>query len=179
MLFNIGDLVTRNSYHNDIVFEITEIEGDIAVLRGVDVRLLADSVLSDLVKVSEEKTSDDDKMLERFSDVNLDRNQYFYMPGRVIHLDSDKSFLDRCIKFYDSLNIKSKGIKMKEIKPINYIASFTLGIYLFHDHIDMRKFLWITLFKNASFAASPLLILYSILPINYIYHEIFLYNFFR
>lgn len=121
MLFNIGDLVTRNSYHNDIVFEITEIEGDIAVLRGVDVRLLADSVLSDLVKVSEEKTSDDDKMLERFSDVNLDRNQYFYMPGRVIHLDSDKSFLDRCIKFYDSLNIKSKGIKMKESKMASEI----------------------------------------------------------
>ena len=96
----------------------------------------------------------------------------------VLHayINPDKDILRRIIGWFalDDMNnfvqiisvitffLSFKGIKMKEIKPINYIASFTLGIYLFHDHIDMRKFLWITLFKNASFAASPLLILYSI-----------------
>ena len=48
MLFNIGDLVSRDSYHNDIVFEIVDIENDVAILRGVDVRLCADSLLTDL-----------------------------------------------------------------------------------------------------------------------------------
>ncbi len=122
MLFNIGDLVSRNSYHNDIIFEIVEIEDDVAILRGVDVRLCADSLLSDLKKVQNIKNNnDDDMMLERFTDINLDRNQYFYIPGRITHLDSDKSFLDRCIKFYDSLNIKAKGIKMKENKMASEI----------------------------------------------------------
>ena len=36
MLFNIGDLVTRNSYHNDIVFQIVDIFDDTAILKGID-----------------------------------------------------------------------------------------------------------------------------------------------
>ena len=51
MLFNIGDFVTRNSYNNDIIFEIVEINGNTAILKGENIRLLADSELSDLKKV--------------------------------------------------------------------------------------------------------------------------------
>ena len=91
MLFNVGDLVSRNSYHNDIIFEIVEIDGDVAILRGVDVRLLADSLLSDLVKVNNIKDNNDNELLERFNDVNLDRDQYFYIPGKVVHLDGCNS----------------------------------------------------------------------------------------
>ena len=31
MLFNIGDLVTRNSYNNDVIFRIVDIDDDIAL----------------------------------------------------------------------------------------------------------------------------------------------------
>ena len=48
-MFNVGDLVTRNSYDNDIVFKIIDIQGDIYYLKGVSVRLFADSPKSDLV----------------------------------------------------------------------------------------------------------------------------------
>ena len=33
MLFNIGDLVTRNSYNNDTIFKIVDIDSDIAYLK--------------------------------------------------------------------------------------------------------------------------------------------------
>ena len=115
MLFKIGDIVTRNSYNNDVLFKIIDIDNDIAILNGVDIRLVADSKIDDLKK-EKEKISNDDDVLERFSDINLDRNGYFYMPGKIVHLDSDKNFLNRCMKFYDSLNIKAKGIKIKESK---------------------------------------------------------------
>ena len=48
MIFKIGDLVTRNSYHNDLLFKIIDIEDNIAYLKGIDVRLYADSELDDL-----------------------------------------------------------------------------------------------------------------------------------
>ena len=51
MLFNIGDIVTRNSYDNDIFFEIVDINSDIAYLKGINIRLEADSDINDLVKV--------------------------------------------------------------------------------------------------------------------------------
>ncbi|MCZ8517539.1 sporulation peptidase YabG [Paenibacillus filicis] len=43
-----GDLVTRKSYGGDIVFKIQEIRRQQAVLRGVELRLLADAPLPDL-----------------------------------------------------------------------------------------------------------------------------------
>ena len=70
MLFNIGDLVTRNSYNNDIVFKIVDIDNDIAILEGVDIRLSADSKLDDLKKEMKVE-SDDDSILDRFDSNNL------------------------------------------------------------------------------------------------------------
>ena len=48
-MFNIGDFVTRNSYNNDIVFKIIGIQNDTYFLKGVCVRLYADSHKDDLV----------------------------------------------------------------------------------------------------------------------------------
>ena len=48
-MFNIGDYVTRNSYNNDIVFKIIGINNDVYYLKGVCVRLYADSYKEDLV----------------------------------------------------------------------------------------------------------------------------------
>ena len=115
MLFNIGDLVTRNSYNNDIIFKIIDIDGDIAVLNGMNIRLCADSKLDDLAKVNDAK-SDDNEMLRKFGESNLNRNEYFYLPGKIVHIDGDKSFLDRCMKFYEKINVKAKGIRLKENK---------------------------------------------------------------
>ena len=50
-MFNVGDLVTRNSYNNDTIFKIIDIDNNIATLKGINIRLFADSDLSDLRKV--------------------------------------------------------------------------------------------------------------------------------
>ena len=113
MLFNIGDIVTRNSYNNDVVFKIVDIDGDIAILEGVNIRLLADSKLDDLKK--EDKIVNDDlEMLDRFGELDLNRDEYFYLPGKILHIDSDKDYLKRCMNFYKKINIKAKGVRLKE-----------------------------------------------------------------
>lgn len=40
-----------------------------------------------------------------------------------------------------------KNIKMKNYKLLNIISSTTFGIYLLHDNILMRKFIWLEYFK--------------------------------
>ena len=50
MEFKIGDLVTRNSYNNDMVFTIIDIKDDICYLKGINIRLYADSSMEDLKK---------------------------------------------------------------------------------------------------------------------------------
>ncbi len=122
MLFNIGDLVTRNSYHNDVVFRITDIDNDIAILEGVNIRLSADSNLSDLKK-EENIDNDDDVLLDRFGEKELNRSQYFYLPGKVLHIDADKDYLKRCMNFYEKINIKAKGIRLNESEIKDHISS--------------------------------------------------------
>ena len=53
--------VTRISHNHDIVFKIISIDGNIAMLKGVDLRLYADSLVSDLVQAS--VTSDSDQRI--------------------------------------------------------------------------------------------------------------------
>ena len=41
MNLKIGDIVTRKSYHNDILFKIMDISENVAILKGIEVRLYA------------------------------------------------------------------------------------------------------------------------------------------
>ena len=50
MELQIGDYVSRNSYNNDTIFKIVDIKNDVAILKGVDIRLFADSNIDDLEK---------------------------------------------------------------------------------------------------------------------------------
>lgn len=90
MSFDIGDLVTRNSHNNDTVFVVTDIVDDICYLKGYNVRLIADSFLSDLKKYNNEDIEEEKVFLDRIKcDDELDRTDYFYLPGKILHIDSD------------------------------------------------------------------------------------------
>ena len=111
-MFNIGDYVTRKSYSNDIIFKIIDIKDDIYYLKGVSVRLYADSSISDLVK-SDIPVSDDFKPnLDEYQ--NLDRNEYFFLPGVVLHIDGDADYLEKCMKFYKKNKVKAYGLYINE-----------------------------------------------------------------
>ena len=95
MLFHIGDIVTRESYKNDTFFRIIDIVGETAYLKGINLRLYADSELSDLNKVENKKIEDDDAILSRVDkEIQLDRSEYFYLPGKVLHVDGDEEYVD-------------------------------------------------------------------------------------
>lgn len=113
MLFKVGDFVTRNSYNNDTVFKIVDIDNEVAILKGINIRLYADSYLDDLSKVNGAKV-DDEEFLNRFGKEELNRADFFYLPGKVLHIDGDKEYLDRCMNFYNKVNIKAKGVRLRE-----------------------------------------------------------------
>ena len=118
MNFNLGDFVTRKSYNNDITFKIIKIKDDVAYLKGVDLRLLADASLDDLVCSNNKKTDNYDVDIKC---EKTERNDYFYLPGKILHLDGDGEYLDRCIKFYKEKNVFVIGKKVKEENMANQI----------------------------------------------------------
>ncbi|MBR5662083.1 MAG: sporulation peptidase YabG [Bacilli bacterium] len=118
MIFNVGDIVSRNSYNNDVIFKIIKIENDKTYLKGVEVRLLADAPTNDLKICNDANINSFDVEITN----NEDRNkEYFYLPGKILHLDGDGEYLDSCLKFYKSKKVYAIGKKVKEENMSNQI----------------------------------------------------------
>lgn len=138
-VFKIGDLVTRNSYNNDVVFRIVDIQDEIYYLKGLNIRLCADSAYDDLVLYDkEEDEEEDDFFLDTSKYQSLDRSEYFYLPGKVLHIDSDKEYLDKCLGFYKKNKAKAYGIYEDEDRIseniLNYLELYNPDILVITGH---------------------------------------------
>lgn len=111
--FKVGDIVTRKSHNNDIVFKIIGIDGNVVLLKGVDLRIYVDSYIDDLV-LSKVKSTDDSIIEDNLKNINIDRDSYFYLPGKVLHIDGDNEYLDRCMNFYNKMGVKANGVMISE-----------------------------------------------------------------
>ncbi|PYI50210.1 sporulation peptidase YabG [Paenibacillus flagellatus] len=130
-----GELVVRKSYGGDVIFKIDAIETKRAVLKGVDFRLLADSPVSDLLPVrdsrpmqqhySQLKVSESLRELARFRLFQREKQQtelgaekaphsYFELPGKVLHLDGDPTYLRKSMSLYGEFRVPAEGFFVTE-----------------------------------------------------------------
>lgn len=142
MDLKVGDYVTRNSYNNDTVFIITDIKEDIAILKGVDIRLFADSTIGDLVKC-EYKNNDEEFRNSILVRDNMDRSEYFYLPGKILHIDGDKDYLNRCLEFYKKANVYAVGeyVNEKDIASVigKLLKKYKPDIVIITGHDSINK----------------------------------------
>lgn len=101
-----GDFVVRKKYHKDIVFEIYRLEDSLAYLKGVEIRLLADSPIDDL-----EPAEFVSKPVINEARLCLDET---VLKGKILHLDGDQRYLGMCLDKYRELDIRAIGCYIKE-----------------------------------------------------------------
>jgi len=139
-----GDIVGRISYGCDVYFKVISIIVDsdgkkYAVLRGIDIRLLATSPLNDLRKINLTQvaafwhnlmTENHEKMkrifqrreqeqtlrLSRAIGLKNNKIESFDVPGSVLHIDGDGDYLDLCLTTYRQLGITAHGVRILEEK---------------------------------------------------------------
>ena len=111
-LIEIGNYITRNSYKNDMVFEVINRKNDVLYLKGIEFRLYADAPVDDCILVDKKKIKDDFNPPE--VEQKLERSDYFYLPGKILHLDGDEEYLKRCMKYYKLNNVFAVGKKVEE-----------------------------------------------------------------
>lgn len=134
-----GDLVTRSSYGSDVCFVVVEVDSasETAILKGLDVRLIADAPYADLVAVTDEERRQFQARQERVEHeclrliqnrrtVELEKRSlrketrfqsdpdFFERPGRVLHLDGDGTYMDKCLTMYRELGIDVIGQHVPE-----------------------------------------------------------------
>lgn len=143
----VGDLVVRKSYSKDITFKIIDIkendEGITYILKGLHIRIIADSKGEDLEKVEDDFAGDKDRSFDsKINDIikkvilsreqknnqfmtrgseedNINRVEkekglVFGRPGRILHIDGDPSYMETCLKAYKQLNLNAVGIAVSE-----------------------------------------------------------------
>lgn len=112
-----GDIVGRISYEKDIVFVISNIikckNEEIAILKGLITRIEADSPISDLELIQEDKIiqllNTCDIELEQikknviYKKEPLKRTKSYY--GRILHLDGDKKYSEKSQRFYKNMGL--------------------------------------------------------------------------
>lgn len=165
MDFKVGDLVTRCSHNNDITFKIVKIYDDKCELKGINVRLLVDSFISDLKMYDGGDIEEEKPFLNRvFSIKQLDRNDFFYLPGKVVHIDSDKEYLKRCLDYYKDINIWAVGVNItekdmeKDIIPLLKQYKPNILVITGHDAYYKKKgnIYDIDAYKNSRFFANAI-----------------------
>lgn len=88
--FKKGDIVSRASYNNDILFFVEKIietndREKIAVLKGVTIRIVADAPISDLEIPSESRINENYNIFYKELEHRANRKEKIY--GKILHLD--------------------------------------------------------------------------------------------
>lgn len=115
-----GDIVSRNSYKNDIMFEVKRIlklvnERKIAILKGIDVRVEADAPVEDLQIISKEEQVRREKEFENRINIRAESEKIEYNnrrkeivhTGRILHLDGDKRYSEKSIMYYRKMGLNA------------------------------------------------------------------------
>ena len=150
MDIQVGDLVVRKSHGGDIVFKVTDIFVDDTqqthcVLKGLHLRLMADSPIDDLEPIEAEHLRNEIVRMENMHNntlrqvlvrrsrereqIELRRSEatkkftFFDLPGRVLHLDGDEEYLKMCLKTYNQLNLQAEGHWVEENKQADVIIN--------------------------------------------------------
>ncbi|MEN8078864.1 sporulation peptidase YabG [Clostridioides difficile] len=153
----IGDTVVRKSYDKDITFrviDIKEIDGKaVYILKGISIRIIADSPEDDLESVDIDFVGEKEKILNtrvneaikkavntrssnsyRSNSILLPRgsskNQknapnkdlMFGRPGKILHIDGDKEYLETCLKVYKQLSLDAVGRAISEKDQCNQVV---------------------------------------------------------
>ncbi|WP_134702217.1 sporulation peptidase YabG [Ammoniphilus sp. YIM 78166] len=171
MSIRVGDIVTRNSYGNDIFFTVISLQDDgkVAILQGLEFRLVADAPMDDLKKIDPQtlqkeleksmvKSQESLRLIQQERRLMREKNTYqqmgytgrseennvtFEIPGSVLHLDGDGRYLEKCLIMYRELGIKVHGFHLMEKDMPTYTArllqKYQPNILILTGHDSYRR----------------------------------------
>lgn len=180
---NIGDLVVRKSYDKDVTFKVIDIKEQDGkttyILKGISIRIIADSDGSDLEEVEEDHIGDTEKILNSRvkkairSAVALREDMIprtskridnltgmmFGRPGKILHVDGDEEYMETCLKVYKQLSLDAIGRAVPEKKQPEVIVDLVkeikpdIVVLTGHDGVekDSKDYLNLQCYRNSKY----------------------------
>lgn len=165
----IGDLVVRKSYDKDVTFRILDIREEnnkkIYILKGISIRIIADSSGEDLESVSDSYIGEQEKILNsrvkkaiknaivlrgdvitrinRTTKITQRKELMFGRPGRILHVDGDSEYMETCLKVYKQLSLDAIGKSIPEKEQasviVDLVKEFKPDIVVLTGHDGVLK----------------------------------------
>ena len=136
----IGDTVVRKSYDRDITFKVIDIREEngepVYILKGISIRIIADSKAEDLETVNEDYVGTQEKILNsrvskaiknavalrgdvltrmsKSPKLMTSKELMFGRPGKILHVDGDSEYMETCLKVYKQLSLDAVGKAISE-----------------------------------------------------------------
>lgn len=161
-----GDIVVRKSYGKDIIFKVVKIiksnNSQIAILKGVTIRIEADASVADLEIAQKQRIENNmrnlntklegrikncDKIQKKYiSVINkkfLKRNKEIIQTGKILHLDGDKRYSEKSEKYYKKMGLNAIVKNISERKQAIFVKTllqkYTPDILVITGHDGMIK----------------------------------------
>lgn len=152
-----GDIVGRKSYGKDVFFIVdnilkTRLNNEFAILKGLNIRIMADSPIEDLEIISKKDVINSIKL----SDVDLEnrikknknkihdnlKRQRIYT-GKILHLDGDRKYSEKSARYYNKIGLNAIVKTIAENKQarvvIPLLNKYNPDILIITGHDAMLK----------------------------------------
>lgn len=115
-MFKQNDLVTLKSDKKKIVYYIKKIEEQNVLLIGYIYRIKKTSDIDNIEYADKTLIEQENKILEKLFEqtVKQQKRKHKVIFGTILHIDSDKKFLDSCLNLYKEMKIHAWGAHIKE-----------------------------------------------------------------
>lgn len=152
-----GDIVGRKSYGKDVFFVVdnilkTRLNNEFAMLKGLNIRIMADSPIDDLEIINKMdilnsiKNSDIDLeeriKLSKSKMNNSFKRQKIYT-GKILHLDGDKKYSEKSARYYNKIGLNAIVKNIAENKQakvvIPLLNKYNPDILIITGHDAMLK----------------------------------------
>lgn len=181
---DIGDIVVRKSYDKDVTFKIIDIKENVGernfILKGINIRIIADSKGEDL-EMAEENSGSQDKILntrvkeaiknavllrsdvrdkvDKYPKIKKNDELFFGRPGKILHVDGDSEYMETCLKVYKQLSLDAVGKAIPERKQPDVIVSLVkeikpdIVVLTGHDSVikDPKDYLDLDNYRNSKY----------------------------
>ena len=148
-----GTIVTRKSYNDDILFRVEEIinttQGRYAILKGITIRIKANSPIEDLNILDKSMAKNEfDRLNERIEsriteNRNFVNNYINILCGKILHLDGDRRYAEKSAKYYRKMGLNAIVKSVSENKqPMvvgNLVKRYKPDILVITGHDGMIK----------------------------------------
>ena len=157
-----GDIVAKKSNNPNILYSVENIAKDtngrdIAILKGIIIRIVESAYLDDLVIIDNEKLDDSlrsldikiedriNNLIKKGKDKFLNKNRMFQniKTGKILHLDGDKLYSEKSARYYRKMGLNAVVKNIPENKQHliikDYINKYNPDILVLTGHDGMIK----------------------------------------